>query len=94
MELLGEYAGPDGRRRQLRASCGDPGAAEPLRGLLSGVAHMRELVAGLLGPRGAEDEDEPGDADGDGDDGGDENNIENRINSDGPSAKRPKPPTL
>ncbi|KAF6130226.1 GON7 subunit of KEOPS complex [Phyllostomus discolor] len=101
MEVLGEYVGLDGQRRQLRVPCEAPGDdADPFRGLLSGVAQMRELVAELLGPleqrearsRVAVAPDEALDGD-DEDDAEDENNIDNRTNSEGPSAKRPKPPS-
>ncbi|KAK1339459.1 hypothetical protein QTO34_020142 [Cnephaeus nilssonii] len=97
MEILGEYVGLDGQRHQLRVSCEAPDDADPLQGLLSGVARMRELVAELLDPqvqREAQDRPAaaPGKAvDGDNeDDAEDENNIDYRTNSDGPSAKRPK----
>ncbi|XP_046503471.1 EKC/KEOPS complex subunit GON7 [Equus quagga] len=100
MELSGEYVGQDGQRQQLRVPCEAPCDAEPFQGLLSGVAQMRELVAELFGPlvqREAQDRvaaapDEALDGD-DEDDAEDENNIDNRTNSDGPSAKRPKPPS-
>lgn len=51
MEILGEYVGLDGQRHQLRVSCEAPDDADPLQGLLSGVARMRELVAELLDPQ-------------------------------------------
>ncbi|XP_003408889.1 EKC/KEOPS complex subunit GON7 isoform X1 [Loxodonta africana] len=100
MELLGEYIGQDGQRLRLRVSCEAPDDGNPLQGLLSGVVQMRERVAELLGPlvqREAQDPlaaagDEALDGD-DEDDAEDENNIDNRTNSDGPSAKRPKPPS-
>ncbi|XP_004434277.1 PREDICTED: uncharacterized protein C14orf142 homolog [Ceratotherium simum simum] len=100
MELLGEYVGQDGQQRQLRVPCEAPGDADPFQNLLSGVAQMRELVAELFGPlvqreaqgREAVAPDEALDGD-DEDDVEDENNIDNRTNSDGPSAKRPKPPS-
>uniref|UniRef100_A0A8C8ZMN6 GON7 subunit of KEOPS complex n=1 Tax=Prolemur simus TaxID=1328070 RepID=A0A8C8ZMN6_PROSS len=100
MELLGEYVGQDGQQRRLQVSCEAPGDADRFRGLLSGVAQMRELVTELFGPlvqqeaqpRLAAAPDEALDGD-DEDDAEDENNIDNRPNSDGPSAKRPKPPS-
>ncbi|CAK6431820.1 unnamed protein product [Pipistrellus nathusii] len=98
MEISGEYVGRDGQRHQLRVPCEAPDDADPLQGLLSGVARMRELVAQLLDPqvqREAQDRPAaaaPGEAaDGDNeDDAEDENNIDYRTNSDGPSAKRTK----
>ncbi|XP_037357916.1 EKC/KEOPS complex subunit GON7 [Talpa occidentalis] len=99
MELLGEYIGQDGQRQELRVRCEAPGDADPFQGLLSGVAQMRELVAELFAPlappeahgaAAAADQAVDGD---DEDDGEDENNIDSRTNSDGPSAKRPKPPS-
>ncbi|XP_019601016.2 EKC/KEOPS complex subunit GON7 isoform X1 [Rhinolophus sinicus] len=50
MELLGEYVGPEGQRRQLEVPCESPGDADPFQSLLSGVAQMRELVAEHFGP--------------------------------------------
>lgn len=47
MELRGELTGRDGSKRQLRVSCQPQGE---LRGLLSGLALLREQVAALLGP--------------------------------------------
>ncbi|XP_004681658.1 PREDICTED: uncharacterized protein C14orf142 homolog [Condylura cristata] len=99
MELLGEYVGLDGQRQELRVSCEAPGDADPFQGLLSGVAQMRELVAELFStlvqPEAQDRVEAASDQalDGDEDDGEDENNIDNRTNSDGPSAKRPKPPS-
>ncbi|XP_053457889.1 EKC/KEOPS complex subunit GON7 [Nycticebus coucang] len=100
MELLGEYVGQDGRQQRLKVSCEAPGDVDPFRGLLSGVAQMRELVTELFAPlvqqesrhqrATAPDQLLEGD---DEDDTEDENNIDNRPNSDGPSAKRPKPPS-
>ncbi|XP_039073225.1 EKC/KEOPS complex subunit GON7 [Hyaena hyaena] len=100
MELLGEYVGLDGQRQQLRVPCEVPADADPYEALLSGVAQMRELVAELFGPlveqeaqdRVAAAPEEALDGD-DEDDAEEENNIDNRTNLDGPSAKRPKPPT-
>ncbi|XP_016000960.1 EKC/KEOPS complex subunit GON7 [Rousettus aegyptiacus] len=100
MELLAEFVGPDGQLQQLRVPCEAPGDADPFQGLLSGVAQMRELVVELFDslvqrePQGrvAAAPDEALDGD-DEDDAEDENNIDNRTNSDGPSAKRPKPPS-
>ncbi|XP_016067984.1 PREDICTED: uncharacterized protein C14orf142 homolog [Miniopterus natalensis] len=99
MEISGEYIALGGQPRQLRVPCEALGNADPFQGLLSGVARMRELVAELLDPQvqreaqdgaaAAPDEALNGD---DEDDEEDENNIDNRTNSDGPSAKRPKPP--
>ncbi|KAM6201609.1 EKC/KEOPS complex subunit GON7 [Rhynchocyon petersi] len=98
MELEGEYVGQDGRRQQLRVSCEVSSDADPFQGLLSGLAQMRERVTELFGPlvqreardrvAAAQGEDSEGDDD---DDTEDENSIDNRTNSDGPSAKRPKP---
>ncbi|EPY81543.1 EKC/KEOPS complex subunit GON7 [Camelus dromedarius] len=98
MELLGEYVGHDGQLQRLRVPCDAPGDADPFQGLLSAVAQMRELVAELFGSlvqpeaqdRMAAAPDEALDGD-DEDDAEDENNVDNRTNSDGPSAKRPKP---
>ncbi|XP_017713412.1 PREDICTED: uncharacterized protein C14orf142 homolog [Rhinopithecus bieti] len=100
MELLGEYIGQEGKPQKLRVSCEAPGDGDPFRGLLSGVAQMKELVTELFGPlvqaevqhRVAAAPDEALDGD-DEDDAEDENNIDNRTNFDGPSAKRPKPPS-
>nr|XP_012594044.1 uncharacterized protein C14orf142 homolog [Microcebus murinus] len=100
MELLGEYVGQDGQQQRLRVSCEAPGDTDPFRGLLSGVAQMRELVTELFGPLAQQEAQHPLAAapdealDGDDeDDAEDESNIDNRPNSDGPSAKRPKPPS-
>uniref|UniRef100_A0A452TDX3 GON7 subunit of KEOPS complex n=1 Tax=Ursus maritimus TaxID=29073 RepID=A0A452TDX3_URSMA len=100
MELLGEYFGLDGQQRVLRVPCEAPGDADPFQGLLSGVAQMRELVTELFGPlvqqetqdREAAAPEEAMDGD-DEDDAEDDNNTDIRTNSDGPSAKRPKPPS-
>ncbi|XP_021514342.1 EKC/KEOPS complex subunit GON7 isoform X1 [Meriones unguiculatus] len=97
MELSGEYVGCDGEPRRLQVSCEASGDADPLRSLSAGVARMKELVAELFGSLAEGDAQgvpvDPDDAsDGDDeDDAEDENNIGNRTNSDGPSAKRPKP---
>ncbi|KAI5162414.1 EKC/KEOPS complex subunit GON7 [Manis pentadactyla] len=99
MEVLGEFIGPDGQSQQLRVTCEAPGDGDPFQGLLSGLAQMRELVAELLPTqvqRKGQDQvaaapDEALDGD-DEDDAEDEINIDNMTNSDGPSAKRPKPP--
>ncbi|XP_037687947.1 EKC/KEOPS complex subunit GON7 isoform X3 [Choloepus didactylus] len=100
MELSAEYVGRDGKRQRLRVSCEVPGDPDPFHGLLSGVAQMRERVAELLGPlvqKEAQDRVAAvryGALDGgDEDDEDNENIIDNRTNSDGPSAKRPKPPS-
>ncbi|XP_059135588.1 EKC/KEOPS complex subunit GON7 [Peromyscus eremicus] len=97
MELTGEYVGCDGETRRLQVSCEASGDADPLQSLSAGVARMKELVAEFFGPlveRDAQgvtaDPDDAMDGD-DEDDAEDENNIGNRTNSDGPSAKRPKP---
>lgn len=50
MELLAEYVGPDGERRQLRVLCEASGDADHLQKLLSGVAQMKELVAEFFEP--------------------------------------------
>ncbi|XP_008593150.1 PREDICTED: uncharacterized protein C14orf142 homolog [Galeopterus variegatus] len=100
MELIGEYVGWDGQRQRLRVPCETPPEADRFQGLLSGVAQMRELVIELFDPlvqREAKDRvtavpDAALDGD-DEDDAEDENNIDNRTNSDGPTAKRPKPPS-
>lgn len=105
MELSGEYVGLDGQPQLLRVPCETPDDADPFQGLLSGVAQMRELVIELFGPlvqQAAPDQEaaapeeamdgEPWEGD-DEDDAEDENNTDNRTNSDGPSAKRPKPPS-
>ncbi|XP_029806644.1 EKC/KEOPS complex subunit GON7 [Suricata suricatta] len=100
MELLAEYIGPGGQQHQLRVPCEVPADADPYETLLSALAHMRELVVELLDPlveqeaqdRGAAAPEEALDGD-DEDDGEDENNTDDRTNSDGPSAKRPKPPS-
>ncbi|XP_008050562.1 EKC/KEOPS complex subunit GON7 [Carlito syrichta] len=97
MELLGEYVGQEGQQQKLRASCEAPKDADRFQGLLSGVAQMKEQVAELFGPliqreaqhQVATSPDEALDGD-DEDDTEDENNS---TNSDGPSAKRPKPPS-
>nr|XP_045010321.1 EKC/KEOPS complex subunit GON7 isoform X2 [Jaculus jaculus]XP_045010322.1 EKC/KEOPS complex subunit GON7 isoform X2 [Jaculus jaculus] len=49
MELSAEYVGPGGEPQRLRASCEPAGDADRLRGLSSGVAHMKELVAEFFG---------------------------------------------
>ncbi|KAL6060579.1 hypothetical protein STEG23_019751 [Scotinomys teguina] len=97
MELTGEYVGCDGESRRLQVSCEASGDTDPLQSLSAGVAKMKELVAeffGSLVERDAQgvtaDPDDAMDGD-DEDDAEDENNIGNRTNSDGPSAKRPKP---
>ncbi|XP_006879268.1 PREDICTED: uncharacterized protein C14orf142 homolog [Elephantulus edwardii] len=95
MELVAEYIGRDGQRQQLRVSCEAPAGADPLQGLLSGVAQMRERVVELLGPLVSGDAQDPAaagqDLNGDDeDDAEDERNIDNRTNSDGPPAKRPR----
>ncbi|XP_014934395.3 EKC/KEOPS complex subunit GON7 [Acinonyx jubatus] len=99
MELLGEYVGLDGQQQRLRVPCEVPADADPYETLLSGVAQMRDLVTELFGPlvqQEAQDRvaapEEALDGD-DEDDVEDENNTDNRTNSDGPSAKRPKPPS-
>nr|XP_010348852.2 EKC/KEOPS complex subunit GON7 [Saimiri boliviensis boliviensis] len=100
MELLGEYVGQEGKPQKLRVSCEAPGGGDPFQGLLSGVAQMKERVTELFGPlvqgevqhRVAAAPDEALDGD-DEDDAEDENNIDNITNFDGPSAKRPKPPS-
>ncbi|XP_005390400.1 PREDICTED: uncharacterized protein C14orf142 homolog [Chinchilla lanigera] len=100
MELVGEYVGPDGQRRQLRVPCEASGDADPLQKLLSGVAQMKELVNQFFEPlvqqeakdRATADPDETPEGN-DEDDAEDENNIDKRTNSDGPSAKRPKTPS-
>ncbi|KAM9203035.1 EKC/KEOPS complex subunit GON7 [Trichechus inunguis] len=100
MELLGEYVGRDGQRQRLQVSCEALGDADPFQGLLLGLAEMRERVAELLGALVQREAQDPvavaGEEamNGDDEDGAeDENNIDNRTNSDGPSAKRPKPPS-
>ncbi|XP_045863039.1 EKC/KEOPS complex subunit GON7 [Meles meles] len=100
MELSAEYVGLDGQQQLLRVPCEAPGDADPFQGLLSGVAQMRELVIELFSPlvqQEAQDQEaaapeEAMDGD-DEDDAEDENNTDNRTNSNGPSAKRPKPPS-
>ncbi|KFO21378.1 EKC/KEOPS complex subunit GON7 [Fukomys damarensis] len=102
MELVGEYVGSDGERRQLRVVCEASGDADPLQKLLSGVGQMKELVAKFFEPlvqreakgRVTADPEETLEGNGE-DDAEDENNIDKRANSnsDGPSAKRPKPPS-
>ncbi|KAM4853824.1 EKC/KEOPS complex subunit GON7 isoform 1-T1 [Thomomys bottae] len=104
MELVGEYVGPDGEPRRLRVSCEASGDADRLQSLSSGVVQMKELVVeffGSLVQREAQtrvastpDDDALDALDGDNeDDAEDENNIDKRSNSDGPSAKRLKPPS-
>ncbi|XP_004475571.1 EKC/KEOPS complex subunit GON7 [Dasypus novemcinctus] len=99
MELLGEYVGPAGQLQRLRVSCVAPADADRFQGLLSGVSLMRERVAelfGQLGQRKAQDSVPAGQdevLDGDDEDEEEDNNIDNRTISDGPSAKRPKPPS-
>ncbi|XP_005068438.1 EKC/KEOPS complex subunit GON7 isoform X1 [Mesocricetus auratus] len=97
MELTGEYVGCDGEPRRLQVSCEASGDADPLQSLSAGVARMRELVAEFFGPlveRDAQgvraDAEDAVDGD-DEDDTEDEKKIGSRTNSDGPSAKRPKP---
>ncbi|XP_069853794.1 EKC/KEOPS complex subunit GON7-like [Dipodomys merriami] len=100
MELVGEYVGPDGEPRRLRVTCQMSGDADPFQNLLSGVTQMKELVVEFFGSlvqqeaqgRVAATPDDALDGD-DEDDAEDENNIDKRSNSDGPSAKRPKPPS-
>ncbi|XP_006869783.1 PREDICTED: uncharacterized protein C14orf142 homolog [Chrysochloris asiatica] len=100
-ELLAEFVRRDGQRHHLRVSCEAPNHADPPQGLLSGVAQLRERLAELFSSLVQQEAQDPvavaaggealnGDAE---DDTEDENNPDNRINSDGPSAKRPKPPT-
>nr|XP_044987480.1 EKC/KEOPS complex subunit GON7-like [Jaculus jaculus] len=99
MELSAEYVGPGGEPQRLRASCEPAGDADRLRGLSSGVAHMKELVAEFFGALARRDAQggaaeaaaTAGDVDGDEDDAEDENNTDNRTNSLGSSAKRLKP---
>uniref|UniRef100_A0A0P6JMH0 EKC/KEOPS complex subunit GON7 n=1 Tax=Heterocephalus glaber TaxID=10181 RepID=A0A0P6JMH0_HETGA len=100
MELVGEYVGRDGERRQLRVVCEASDDADPLQKLLSGVAQMKELIPKFFEPlvqreakgRVTADPDETLEGN-DEDDAEDENNIDKRTNSEGPSAKRPKPPS-
>ncbi|EDL81758.1 rCG20739, isoform CRA_b [Rattus norvegicus] len=95
MELSGEYVGGDGEPQRLQVSCEASSDADPLQSLSAGVVRMKELVAEFFGTLVEQDAqgvaEDPEDAlDGDEDDAEDENNS-GRTNSDGPSAKRPKP---
>ncbi|XP_006839619.1 PREDICTED: uncharacterized protein C14orf142 homolog [Chrysochloris asiatica] len=98
MELLAEFVGWDGQRHQLRVSCEAPNDADPLQGLLSGVAELRERLSELFGAVEQQEAQDPVAAvaaggellNGDAEDAAED---ENNPNSDGPSAKRPKPPT-
>ncbi|KAM6171788.1 EKC/KEOPS complex subunit GON7 [Erethizon dorsatum] len=100
MELVAEYVGPNGERRQLRVLCEASGDADLLQKLLSGVDQMKELLKQFFDPlvqreakdRVTADPDETLEGN-DEDDAEDENNIDKRTNSDGPSAKRPKTPS-
>ncbi|XP_066468295.1 EKC/KEOPS complex subunit GON7 [Tiliqua scincoides] len=92
MELRAELTGRDGQKRPLRVCCEPEGE---LRGLLSGLAQLREQVAALLGPL-VQQESGAGDragAGGDEDD-QDEDEEENHINAQacpvGPPLKRKK----
>ncbi|ELV12150.1 EKC/KEOPS complex subunit GON7 [Tupaia chinensis] len=98
MELLGEYVGRDGQRQRLRVPCEAPGNADRFQVLL--LAQMKDLIPDFFDPlvrREAQDRvaappDEASDGH-DEDDAEDEKYIGNTPNSDGPSAKRPKPPS-
>uniref|UniRef100_A0A8C6IJY8 GON7 subunit of KEOPS complex n=1 Tax=Mus spicilegus TaxID=10103 RepID=A0A8C6IJY8_MUSSI len=96
MELSGEYVGCDGEPQRLRVSCEASGDADPLQSLSAGVVRMKELVAEFFGTLVEQDAqgvaEDPDDAlDGDDEDDAEDENNSGRTNSDGPSAKRPKP---
>ncbi|XP_063003710.1 EKC/KEOPS complex subunit GON7 [Elgaria multicarinata webbii] len=94
MELRAELTGRDGLKRPLRVRCEPQG---DLRGLLSGLAHLRERVSALLGPL-VEQESGAGDRAGGGGDEEEEDEQdeeeENHFNAkacpDGPPLKRTK----
>nr|XP_028573015.1 EKC/KEOPS complex subunit GON7 isoform X1 [Podarcis muralis] len=96
MELRAELTGRDGLKRPLMVRCEPPGE---LRGLLSGLAQLREQVSALLGPlvqqeSGAGDRAGPGGDDDDDDDEQDDDEEENHVIAkacaDGPPLKRIK----
>ncbi|XP_034962938.1 EKC/KEOPS complex subunit GON7 [Zootoca vivipara] len=95
MELRAELTGRDGLKRPLRVRCEPPGE---LRGLLSGLAQLREQVSALLGPlvqqeSGAGDQAEPGGDDGeeqDEEEEEEENHVSAKACADGPPLKRIK----
>ncbi|XP_053232355.1 EKC/KEOPS complex subunit GON7 isoform X3 [Podarcis raffonei] len=96
MELRAELTGRDGLKRPLRVRCEPPGE---LRGLLSGLAQLREQVSALLGPlvqqeSGAGDRAGPGgdydDEQDDDDDDEEENHVIAKACADGPPLKRIK----
>ncbi|XP_060612442.2 EKC/KEOPS complex subunit GON7 [Anolis sagrei] len=93
MELRAELTGRGGEKRPLRVSCEPPGE---LRGLLGGLARLREQVSALLGPLVEQESragGEPGAGAGDEDE-EDEDEEENHVNAkpchDGPPLKRTK----
>ncbi|XP_020657872.3 EKC/KEOPS complex subunit GON7 [Pogona vitticeps] len=95
MELRAELTDRDGLKRPLRVRCEPQGE---LRGLLSGLAQLREQVAAMLGPL-VEQESGQGSGDragleGDEDDEDIEDEEENHVNAksctDGPPLKRTK----
>ncbi|XP_061467993.1 EKC/KEOPS complex subunit GON7 isoform X1 [Rhineura floridana] len=100
MELRAELTNRDGLKRPLRVRCEPQGE---LRGLISGLAQLREQVSALLGPlvqqeSGAGDQPGPeskesvrgstGDEDEQDED--DENHVNAKACSDGPPLKRAK----
>nr|XP_060612442.1 EKC/KEOPS complex subunit GON7 [Anolis sagrei ordinatus] len=94
MELRAELTGRGGEKRPLRVPCEPPGE---LRGLLGGLARLREQVSALLGPLVEQESraggGEPG-ADAGDEDEEDEDEEENHVNAkpcpDGPPLKRTK----
>ncbi|XP_038601980.1 EKC/KEOPS complex subunit GON7 [Tachyglossus aculeatus] len=104
-ELVGRLVGRDGRRREVRVSCGPAAGAAPvgLAAVRAGLPRLKERVAALLadlimaaaapgdppGPHGDGEEEEEEEEEEDQDE---ENNTEIKTYSDGPAAKR-GPPT-
>ncbi|XP_008109593.2 EKC/KEOPS complex subunit GON7 [Anolis carolinensis] len=93
MELRAELTGRGGEKRPLRVPCEPPGE---LRGLLGGLARLREEVSALLSPL-VEQESRAGGGDpaeDAGDEDEDEDEEENHVNAnpcpDGPPLKRTK----
>ncbi|XP_074091549.1 EKC/KEOPS complex subunit GON7 [Macrotis lagotis] len=99
MELLGELVGRDGQRQRIRVTCEGPSESGRFRGLLSGLARMRERLAELLGAVDGKEAPEPAAAggslsasEGEEDEAEDEeSNSHSKTYSAGPPAKRIKP---
>ncbi|XP_061467994.1 EKC/KEOPS complex subunit GON7 isoform X2 [Rhineura floridana] len=91
MELRAELTNRDGLKRPLRVRCEPQGE---LRGLISGLAQLREQVSALLGPLVQQESgagDQPGpESDEDEQDEDDENHVNAKACSDGPPLKRAK----